>query len=507
MSPMLLCGIVSLAVAAVCAPFVGAVCRRFGIVDRPDGQRKLHARAVPLTGGPTIVMAVTAGMATALCADPQILLTTRGDTSFLLCLSAAAMLIVLVGIIDDRFGLRGRQKLLGQFIAACMMLPSGIAIDHVSVFGWTIQFGDLGFLFTLFWILGAINALNLIDGVDGLASITGIVLSLSVAAVTLILDGRPDGLLMSLALAGSLAGFLIHNFPPARMFLGDSGSMLIGLILGCVALKCSVKQYTVVAMVMPTAIWAIPIFDVAMAIVRRRLTGRSIYATDRGHLHHCLQRQGHSGIRLLAVVGTLCAITGVGAVGSAFYSSELIAIVAVGTAILLLVASRSFGYAEMTLLGNRVRRVLVSLVRGREGQRPLLHHEQVRLQGQHEWVSLWDVLTAFAENNRVDSVELNVNMPSAGEAYHATWRTKSSTDAHEVWKTEIPLIVEGIRVGHIRLEGGASGNFSEWLVQIGRGLEPFETDFRAVVTHLQRKQHSSRPAVTIFPSLVIDQTR
>ena len=505
MSPMLLCGIVSLAFAAFFAPLVGHFCRRLGIVDRPDGHRKLHARAVPLTGGPTIVLSVVAGVAVALWADPAVLLTTRGDTSFLLCLSAAAAVIVGVGILDDRFGLRGRQKLLGQFVAACLMLPSGIAVDHVSAFGWTIQFGDLGFVFTLFWILGAINALNLIDGVDGLASTTGIVLALSVAAVTLILQGRPDGLLLSLALAGSLAGFLIHNFPPARMFLGDSGSMLIGLILGCVALKCSVKQYTVVAMVMPTAIWAIPIFDVAMAIVRRRLTGRSIYATDRGHLHHCLLRQGHSGARLLAVVGTLCAITGLGAVGSAFYSNELIAIVAVSTALSLLVVSRSFGYAEMTLLGNRVRRVLVSLVRGREGQRPILHHEQVRLQGHHEWVSLWDVLTAFAENNRLDSVELNVNMPSAGEAYHATWRTKSSTDAHEVWKTEIPLVVEGLRVGHIRLEGGASGNFSDWLVQMGRGLEPFEADFRAVVAHLQRKQTGSRPPVAMLPSLVVDQ--
>ncbi|MEY3173513.1 MAG: putative undecaprenyl-phosphate N-acetylglucosaminyl 1-phosphate transferase [Planctomycetota bacterium] len=505
MSPMLLCGIVSLAVAAFAAPLVAVFCRKLGIVDRPDGQRKLHARSVPLTGGPTLVLSLISGLAAALWVDPQVLAETRGDASFLLCLSAAAAVIVIVGMLDDRFSLRGRQKLLGQFIAACLMLPSGIAVDHVSLFGFSVHFGDLGFLFTLFWILGAINALNLIDGVDGLASTTGIVLALSVAAVTLILDGRPDGLLLSLALAGSLVGFLIHNFPPARMFLGDSGSMLIGLVLGCVALKCSVKQYTVVAMVMPTAIWAIPIFDVAMAIVRRRLTGRSIYATDRGHLHHCLLRQGHSGPRLLALVGTLCAITGLGAVGSAFYNSEMIAIVAVCTALLLLIVSRSFGHAEMTLLGNRFRRVLVSLVRGREGQRPILHHEQVRLQGQHEWVNLWDVLTAFAENNRLDSVELNVNMPSAGEAYHATWRTQSSSEAQEVWKTEIPLVVDGIRVGHIRFEGSASGNFSDWLVRLGRGLEPFEADFRSAVAQLQRKHIPARPNLPVLPSLIADQ--
>jgi hypothetical protein len=213
MSPMLLCGIVSLSVAALCCRWwvQSAAALVLSIALTVTGN--CTPRAVPLTGGPTIVMAVTAGMAAALWVDPQVLMITRGDTSFLLCLAGAAAVIVLVGILDDRFSLRGRQKLLGQFVAACLMLPSGIAVDHVSVFGWTVQFGDLGFLFTLFWILGAINALNLIDGVDGLASTTGIVLALSVAAVTLILDGRPDGLLMSLA-AGRKSCRLSHpQFP------------------------------------------------------------------------------------------------------------------------------------------------------------------------------------------------------------------------------------------------------------------------------------------------------
>lgn len=505
MSPMLVCGIVSLVAAALAAPLIGHLCRWFDIVDRPDGQRKLHARIVPLTGGPTLIVAIFCGLAAALWADPQVLLDTRGDARFLICLAAASAVIVVVGILDDRYRLRGRQKLAGQVLAGLLMLPSGIVIHHFGIFGWTIEFGDLGFLITLFWILGAINALNLIDGVDGLASTTGIVLSLSVAAVTAILDGRPDGLLLSLALAGSLGGFLLHNFPPARMFLGDSGSMLIGLVLGCVALKCSVKQYTVVAMVMPTAIWAIPIFDVAMAIVRRRLTGRSIYATDRGHLHHCLLRQGHTGPRLLVVVGSLCALTGAGAVASAFYHNELIALVAVLTAIALLVVSRSFGHAEMTLLANRGRRVIASLFHRREGSRSLQHHEQVRLQGQHEWVGLWEKLKSLAETSDLDCAELMVNMPSVGEAYHAVWRTQSNKEAHEVWKSEIPLVIDGIRVGHVRLEGAALGNFSDWLIRLGRSLEPFEADLRVVVSHLHRKPQPARPGLPILPNLIADR--
>ena len=279
MNPSVIAFLSALACSALFAPIVALIARRFGIVDRPDGHRKLHARIVPLAGGPTVLISLFVGLSATLWMHPTLLTSTYADIRFMVSLAMSGSLIVLLGIMDDKIGLRGRQKLFGQFIAALIMVPSGIAIRKIQVFGIPIEFGDFSSIVTVFWILGAINALNLIDGVDGLASTIGIVLSLSVAGVTVIIGGRPDGLIISLALAGALTGFLFFNFPPARMFLGDSGSMLIGLVVGCVALKCSFKQYAAMALVMPTAIWAIPIFDVAMAIVRRRLTGRSIYST------------------------------------------------------------------------------------------------------------------------------------------------------------------------------------------------------------------------------------
>jgi UDP-GlcNAc:undecaprenyl-phosphate GlcNAc-1-phosphate transferase len=344
---------------------------------------------------------------------------------------------------------------------------------------------------TVFWILGAVNALNLIDGVDGLASTTGIILSLSVAAVTYILGGRPDGLLISLALAGALTGFLFFNFPPARMFLGDSGSMLIGLILGSVALKCSLKQYAAVALIMPTAIWAIPIFDVAMAILRRRLTGRSIYTTDRGHLHHCLARHGHTGGRLLLIVGSLCSLTGLGAIAAAAFNQEILAVIAVVTALTLLVVTRSFGHAELNLLTNRVRRFASSLLHKGVEPNPVLHDEQVRLHGKHKWEHLWETLTQFAERHQLAGVELMVNMPSMGEAYHATWRARTRFEPHDAWRSDIPLVIEGIRAGHVRLVGVAPGDsFCVWMNEVMEGMRPFEMHLREIVAHLR----AQRPA-------------
>ena len=475
----------ALAVSAFGAPVLAIGAQRFGIVDRPDNHRKLHRQAVPLVGGPVILLSGIAGLAVAYLADPYVLYDSRGDAAFLTALLVASLIIVALGLIDDRFGIRGRQKLAGQLVAALVMLAANITISRITVFGTVIEFGHFAPIITICWIIGAINALNLIDGVDGLASTTGVILSLSIAAVTFILDGRHDGLLVALILAGSLCGFLIHNFPPARMFLGDSGSMLIGLVLGTVALKSSIKSVGAAALIMPTAIWAIPIFDVSMAIVRRKLTGRSIYATDRGHLHHCLERKGHGGSRLLLVVGSLCALTGLGAVAGSAMQNEALTIVVVVMAISLLILTRSFGHTEMGLVRNRILRIAGSIVR-HPRKDDGLNDEQVHLNGNHDWQRLWVTLTNFASRFEMDRVELLVNVPSVGEEYHAIWRRDSSAEQYEAWKSEIPLIVEGLQVGHIRVEGAVgSGSICGWMSELIGGLQAFEDELVMLIRELQ----------------------
>ena len=197
MNPWVISFFSALACSVLFAPIVALIARRFGVVDRPDGQRKLHARIVPLVGGPTVLISLFVGLGAALWMHPTLLTATYADIKFLVSLGVAGSLIVVIGILDDKIGLRGRQKLFGQFIAALIMIPSGIAIRKIQIFGIPIEFGDFSSIVTVFWILGAINALNLIDGVDGLASTIGIVLSLSVAGVTVILGGRDDGLIIS----------------------------------------------------------------------------------------------------------------------------------------------------------------------------------------------------------------------------------------------------------------------------------------------------------------------
>jgi len=506
MSSGLLAFISAFIASALFAPLFGRLAVRLGVVDAPDEHRKLHSRPVPLTGGPTLVLSGVVAVLVTLAWFPILLKPTPHDVKFLVGLLVAGTFISVVGVIDDRFGMRGRQKLLAQIIAATIMLPTGIVIRQVSILGYQISFGDLAPLITLITLVGAINALNLIDGVDGLACTTGIVLSLSVAAVAMIYGTKPDGLLVSLILAGALTGFLIYNFPPAKMFLGDSGSMLIGLTLGAVALKCSIKQYAIPALMLPTAIWAIPLFDVSMAIVRRKLTGRSIYETDRGHLHHCLERRGVRGGWLLVIMAGLCGLTGVAAIAASVMKNDLIAVVGILTALSLLVLTRSFGHTEMNLLSTRIRRLTGSMIRRSPATRAVMHDEKIHLNGDHNWQNLWETLTAFAERFEMDSVQLIVNLPKIGEEYHASWKRKSNTETHQEWKSEIPLIVQGLRVGHLRVIGAVGeGSICKWMSELIGGLEAFESELIALIEDLKAREKRA-PASGETTSISVDDS-
>src|SRR5262249_14448388 len=205
--------------------------------------------------------------------------------------------------------------------AVTIVISSGLVVERVRLFHYHLEFGLLAIPFTIFWLLGAINALNLIDGMDGLLTSVGLIISAAIAVMAAY-QGHWMAACMAVALAGALLGFLVYNFPPARMFLGDSGSMLIGLVIGVLALQSSLKGPATVALTAPAAILAIPIFDTAAAILRRKLTGRSIYTTDRGHLHHCLLGRGLSTRVVLLCISSFCLLTGLGALASLAWGNE-----------------------------------------------------------------------------------------------------------------------------------------------------------------------------------------
>src|SRR5580700_8786163 len=358
---------IGLAFCAACAvslslvPFVRWACERTGLTDHPDSRRKLHLRPVALGGGIVAYLATISVVVPVFLLRDEAAASLRLSSHDLIGLFSAGTIIVLLGVLDDAVGLRGRQKLLGQLFACSILVLCGMVIDKVQFFGWTIELGLISIPVTLIWLLAAINAINLLDGINGLATTVGIIDSLAIAVLSVMNGHRPHALVAA-AFAGSLFGFLRYNFPKAKMFLGDAGSMLIGLVVGALAVETAHKGPGTVLLATPLCLMTIPLFDSAAAMIRRKLTGRSIFSGDRAHLQHrLLERFGNT--RAVGIVALCCGATAVAALASIILRNELVAVVSAAAIIVIFVVSRMFGHAELRLLAFRAHSIVRSFFR------------------------------------------------------------------------------------------------------------------------------------------------
>lgn len=353
MDSMALTAAVAFAASLTLTVAVRAAARRWGIVDKPDGRRKLHGRPVPLWGGLAVYAATVLGLLAMRFGAPLSEEFTELCTAWML----AAGFVCLVGCIDDRFDMPARMKLLLQTVAILPIILMGYYVDRIVAFGYPIELGWLGVPLTIFWLLGCINALNLIDGMDGLASIVG----LSTAAmlgVIAVSEGHPDVAAMAFILAASLAGFLVYNLPPASIFLGDSGSMVIGLSIGLLGIQGTLKTSATLAITAPVVVMTLPMLDSFAAIVRRRLTGRGFDVPDRKHIHHRLLERGWTPWQVLYLLGAICLTMGCAATAATIFRLDALAWIAAITLVVLLIRLRLFGHHEFALVKLAVLRAI-----------------------------------------------------------------------------------------------------------------------------------------------------
>jgi UDP-GlcNAc:undecaprenyl-phosphate GlcNAc-1-phosphate transferase len=354
-------------------------------------------------------------------------------------------------------------------------------VHNVQLFGRDFELGLLAWPFTLFWLLGAINSVNLIDGADGLAATVGVILNATIAGMA-ILTGHELEAIVALALTGALLGFLIFNFPPATIFLGDAGSMVIGLLAGALAMRCALKGPASYAMIAPLAIWAVPAFDCSVAILRRKLTGRSIAATDRGHLHHCLLRRGFDNRQMLCWVAVLCLITATGAIVSLRLQNEFYALAAVAVMMAVMMLTRIFGHAEFLLVASSVRKLGASFVVPTRHNGNAVHHTTHHLQGSRDWDSLWRLLTETADGPPLQSIKLNLNVPWLHESYHASWEREPRLSSGEGWKLEMPLTAQGRTFGTLTVRGRApAGQMAACMAKWSEQIELIEEHLATLV--------------------------
>lgn len=464
---------VGLLCAISMTPVIMRIAFKIGLLDHPDGTRKLHARPTPVAGGPIILfgtfIAITVGW------------FLGGETGRILPdhlaqhigLLIAATLICALGVLDDFGRLRGRYKMLGQCVIVSIVILSGARVDRITLYeGMTVELGAFGILFTAFWLLGAINSLNLLDGMDGLLSTIGLITSLAFAGVAYLNQSFATACVAA-SLAGTLLGFLRFNFPPAKIFLGDSGSMMIGLIIGVLGIQSSMKEIATVSLAAPLALLILPIFDTLAAIVRRKLTGRSIYDVDRGHLHHRMSSSGFSNVSVLGMIAALCLITTCGALLASYLRNGIWALVSAMMVVAILVATKLFGGVELKLIKKRLGNFASNLFTRRDAGH--VRQMTIQLQGSTNWDDLWNRLTAWAFEHQLLSISLDVNAPAWHEGYHGHWNLhQNDLQDKELWQFSLPLSIKTTVVGKMELRGSIRQPFADVLAQMSAMIQEVE---------------------------------
>lgn len=276
--PLLLAFVIVL----VGTPFVKKIACKFKAFDEPDA-RKVHLKAMPRLGGLAICLGFWCSM-----------LLTQEMTRGLYGLLVGGFLITFVGIIDDIKGVTPRMKLFVQVIAACVVISAGVKVEFVThPFEGVVFLGYISYPLTLLWIIGVTNAINLIDGLDGLAAGVSAIAAITLGVVTF-METSQQVAMIAFILAASAMGFLKYNFYPAKIFMGDTGSLFLGFNLAAISILGFAKSATVVSIFLPIVILGIPILDTLFAIVRRFLGKKPIFGADKGHLHHRLLGLGLS---------------------------------------------------------------------------------------------------------------------------------------------------------------------------------------------------------------------
>lgn len=264
-------------------PLIIKFAHKIGATDKPN-KRKVHQKIMPRLGGLAIFIGVVAGYLVSGLYDERIYGITVGG-----------IIIIVIGILDDIYELKARTKLLGQLLAAGVVVYSGLKMDFFTIpfISERLDLGWLAIPVTLLWIIGITNAINLIDGLDGLAA--GIS-SIAIATVAVMagLAGKELILTLCLIVLGSTIAFLFYNFHPAKIFMGDTGALFLGYCISVFSLLGLYKSVTLFSFVIPIIVLGVPVFDTAFAIIRRILNKQPISAPDKSHLHHRLLAKGIS---------------------------------------------------------------------------------------------------------------------------------------------------------------------------------------------------------------------
>ena len=288
----------ALLIALIATPIVARLALAVGAIDRPNPRKVSRRENIPLLGGLAVAIGFFVGLALAVN-----LTDGQAFKGHLEAYMLGGILVLGIGLVDDRWSLRAVPKLIVHFLAAAIAISMGFQIDHLTdpISRTTIEFPPLvAWAVTALWIVGITNAMNFIDGLDGLCTGTAAIIAATLTFVSW-QSGLPSSMLVGLVLCGALLGFLRYNFPPARIFLGDTGAYFIGYSLALLALE-GYQRVTVLTFIVPILALAVPIIDTTLSVMRRLRRRMNPMLADRSHMHHrLLETEGSERSAVLSI--------------------------------------------------------------------------------------------------------------------------------------------------------------------------------------------------------------
>jgi len=429
---------------------------RLGAMDKPDGYRKIHRAATPRLGGVGVfagfmapMLVLFTGFRHNLVAKPIL-----DDLPMFLAILLGALTVLLMGARDDIRPLRAGVKFLFQLLAAEIAMAGGLVIWRLSlpVVG-ELGLGPFAIPLTLFWFLGCMNAINLLDGMDGLAGGVSLIVCVTMMLAGWLM-GNVTGMLLMACLGGGIFGFLIFNFHPARIFLGDSGSNVIGFLIAALAMMTSRKSEAAVALIVPVLALGVPIIDTALAILRRWSQRLPLSAPDRQHIHHRLLSMGLTQRRAVLIIYGLCVVLCAGAVLCISGQQEVFFLVVGTVGVLIFVCVRILGGTRILELGARLNRDWQLHQAGNQARIDMERCAHT-MPSAATLEDLWERCgTAFA-TLRADDARLFLTA-SPGPACELSWRASAGTDptqAGESWQVRLKIDAHGQALGLLQIHG------------------------------------------------------
>lgn len=489
--------------ALALTPLVRRLCERLGWLDHIRDERRVHKYPVPRLGGVAIFGALVFSLG--LLPFWQNLLTQsiRDNWPRLWPVLIPAVVIFACGVYDDLKGVNASFKFLAQGLAGALFYALGGRIEGLSVpfVGSVALPWFVGVAVTIFWVVAITNAFNLLDGLDGLAAGAALFASLVLVSVSYQM-GQPHVTAVGLALCGALAGFLRYNFNPASIFLGDSGSLLIGFLLAALSIQGSQKASTAVALTIPLIAFGLPVFDTLFTLLRRFISGRPLFAGDREHVHHKLLERGWSQRKVVLVLYCACAVLGVASL-TLVNASTITGMFLVIIGVAIIVGVNRLNYHELHEVQAGVRR------NSTERRQRLANNVCVRRASQQmaqagDLPGVVAALEAMLAHGQFDGAKVWFETPDNAQAPNWSWaRAEASPNgtaaALHNWRLTLPLVTQGRQVGLLEVcrkvqEGnlmldinlvcrGFAREMARALVRVGATPQPTAASAKLVNVH------------------------